>query len=1341
MDSDPRLAQFIPRYRRQALLAAFNSGEPSVSERLSAVLLLDIVGFTGLTDRLVQLSAGGAEHLAGIINDCLTAIAEAAERSGGVVATLAGDAVVVVWFADDEPSLDRAVMLACQAALAIQKEARGWAAGDDEPIRLRAAVASGRLRQFELGGRDGEWHGILSGPAHTAAAHAGALAYPGQTVLSDLAWRRVAHRCRASGNERGAIVLEQVTAPEAPPSMSHPGSLPSLVPVASVAPMVLDLMQTGELSGWNGEFRTATVVFSALKQPEHESAAAALLAGQEALSRVQATVSQYDGYLHQVRADEEGVTTISVFGLPPRSHEDDPIRAVQFALALHRQWSELGVTTSTGMATGRVFCALVKSGANESFITLVGPALNLAARLMQLNAGVVCDAETASTSRHNRRVLAHKLIRQNVKGKALPVEAYSPFGVGPPAQLNQRVRAAAHAAELGRLLAALHETMAGTPRTLLIEGEAGIGKTALLEALLEHAAGENLQCLLVRGDDGEHGVAYASLLPMFRALFGLGESFGSPDEEVAAIITALGPEARLAPVLREVLGITFTDSAETLALSGEVRAATTRRLLLDRLRAVATHSRVVLAVEDAHWLDSRSMTVLSDVIEARLPILLVITSRPVGDADSLAELVGALPPDDRMRLSGFDSDEVRRYLTAVFRVRDADADAVAAVRERAGGNPLFMSEIVPLMVEAGLLNVAGDALKLGPPSVAPHGRREPTIPRTLEEVVMARFDRLSGPEKLLLRAASVYARAFSATEIGAVAGSREIPGTDEMVTALAERGFLQPFGDDRFAFRHGVLKDVIYQSLAYSQRRRLHRAAAEAIIAAGPADSRHDAILGHHFFEAGEHERAALHLRAAALRALGEFANAEAASLSEAALSSLRSIPVQRRTGHARRDEAEIELVLGQSRHRLSHYDGAREHAEAGLRLLGFPVPRTAGGLGLAIARELTQQIAHRKLPFLVPRFSAGRRQNAVSAASALEYLVDIYYFSDDALRAGFAAFRMLNLAERARHADSKALGYVNLAGMAAAIGLGRVADRYRRRALDELPKVTDRHAGIWVPFLVGATIVGTGDWGRATKLLEEAKLAALAANDRRSWCAAVELCGVVDGCRGDWPNAERQASEMLTAAERDKDRRAAVAALRELAYYAIQQRAFAAAEERLARIGEEIERGLTAEVDATRMEVAAMRATLDYEGGRLDQAEQHATLALSLIERASLGFPMSYWTVFIASRTLLGLWQACDAGGPEAARFRRASRRACSALARQTRPYPIARPARHLAEGAFYRLARNEAKAHRHFALAKAEAERFGMRYEMALADIQLGTIASAGRPAPGGLPLFAGD
>jgi DNA-binding CsgD family transcriptional regulator/tetratricopeptide (TPR) repeat protein len=356
------------------------------------------------------------------------------------------------------------------------------------------------------------------------------------------------------------------------------------------------------------------------------------------------------------------------------------------------------------------------------------------------------------------------------------------------------------AAALGE---ALDWVAAGQPALVLIEGEAGIGKTRLLDSALEAARARSMQVARGRAEELEQTRPFG----LVAAAFGCERS--SADPRRAAIADLLASHAGdLRPVtVTSDPGLlfravdAFTDLAEALALAGPL----------------------VIGVDDLQWADSSSVLALGATARRMvgLPVALIGCLRPLPRSVDLDRLTGLLEAAGARRI----------WLgpLADTAVRDLVADAVAAdpgpallaEAAGAGGNPLFVTELVGALLQEGTIRIAD-------------GRAEVThaaLPPTLRLTILRRLSFLPEPTVQALRAASILGPSFSLTDLATVTGGSAL----ELSVALDDAVRAGVVADDgtRLRFGHDLIRDALYEDLPVGVRLALHREAGQRLAAAG----------------------------------------------------------------------------------------------------------------------------------------------------------------------------------------------------------------------------------------------------------------------------------------------------------------------------------------------------------------------------------------------------------------------------------------------------------------------------------------------------------------------------
>ena len=359
------------------------------------------------------------------------------------------------------------------------------------------------------------------------------------------------------------------------------------------------------------------------------------------------------------------------------------------------------------------------------------------------------------------------------------------------------------AAEIAVLGDAVDRVVSGRPAVVLIEGEAGIGKTRLLAGVLEDARGRGIQVVAGRAEELERTRPFG----LVAAAFGCVRS--SPDPQRAAIAALLatrggdrGPITVTSdPGLRFRAVDAFADLAEELALAGPL----------------------VIGVDDLQWADPSSLLTLAAVSRrlAYLPVALIGCLRPSPRIPELDRLAGLLL-DAGGRILAV------RGLTERA-VAELVAEAVAAVPgpgllagiSGAAGNPLFVTELLGALAQEGAIETAGGRAEVA----------EVTLPPTLRLTILRRLSFLSEDSLQALRAASILGSSFTVTELSVTMARPALELSVVLAEGIAGR-VLEEYGAV-IRFRHDLIRDAIYEDLPLSVRRGLHREAGRRLARTG----------------------------------------------------------------------------------------------------------------------------------------------------------------------------------------------------------------------------------------------------------------------------------------------------------------------------------------------------------------------------------------------------------------------------------------------------------------------------------------------------------------------------
>jgi class 3 adenylate cyclase/tetratricopeptide (TPR) repeat protein len=554
-----------------------------------------------------------------------------------------------------------------------------------------------------------------------------------------------------------------------------------------------------------------------------------------------------------------GDAVMAAFGAPV-SHEDDAERAVRAALRVVEAVRELNaaepgldLALRAAVTTGEAVVARgARTGDGEGVAT--GDVVNRAARLQTIApvGTVVVDEATYRTTRH---LVDYEPLDSQVwqaratRGRygADPVEAtLSPF-IGREHELA--------------LLKALYARAAreGSAQLVTVSGEPGVGKSRLVRELRafvdwqpEGARWSQGRCLPY----GE-GITFWALGEIVKSQAGILESDRplEASDKLAAAIAAIVEDLAERDWLKARLALLVGAGAPGVGGPADrfESFAAWRRFL----EAVAGDRPLVLVFEDVHWAGPALLEFLEHLVDAAtgLPFLVVCTTRP-----ELFERHpgwgGGKRDSTTISLAPLSRDETSRLIEAHLDGAELPGETQIALLERAGGNPLYAGEFARMLADRGIVERRGQTAQVAAGADIP-------IPETVQAVIAARLDTLPAERKALLHDAAVVGTVFWAGALAYMSGL-DVGSVEEGLRTVTRRELLRPVrsssvkGEAEYAFRHLLIRDVVYQQIPRAARVRKHRTAAAWLERlAGDRVTDHADILAHHYEQALQLARAA----------------------------------------------------------------------------------------------------------------------------------------------------------------------------------------------------------------------------------------------------------------------------------------------------------------------------------------------------------------------------------------------------------------------------------------------------------------------------------------------------
>ena len=642
------------------------------------------------------------------------------------------------------------------------------------------------------------------------------------------------------------------------------------------APQALQEKMRAALANLEGERKPVTILFTDIVgstsyaeklDPEEWKE---IVSG--AHQRVSQAVYRYEGTIAQLLGD--GV--LAFFGAPI-THEDDPIRAVRAALDIQRSITDYSrqlegyidhFQMRIGINTGTVIVGALGSDMHLEY-TAIGDAVNLAARLQTAaQPGHVLISE--GTERMVKAAFDLKDMGEiQVKGKAAPVRVFEVVELkGLPAS-GRGIEGlfsplVGRRPEMVALRAALDQAAAGYGHIVTILGEAGIGKSRLVEEARTERLGSPLRWLEGRALSYGQTLSFWAINQLIKNDLGLSDA--DPEAKIKVAMRRRGNElfgaraADVLPYLAYLLGVHLDEESlqRVQQLDGETLKRQTLWAIGEYFQRLAQEQPTVLILEDLHWADPSTLEALEKLLALsdRAPMMLLLLARIEREHGSWQIKVRA-ESDYAHRyteiilkpLSSEDSDHLVNHLLEEANLPDG---ARRLILERSEGNPFYLEEIIRSLIEQQALVPEGQTWR----ATAEIANVE--IPPTLQGVLLARIDRLQEDVRRTLQLASVIGKSFLFRLLEAIAAAER--QLDEHLSLLQRADLVREKTrrpELEYMFKHSLTQEAAYNSLLIERRKEFHQKVGEALeqLFAERAEEFYG-LLAHHFDAAGNQAKA-----------------------------------------------------------------------------------------------------------------------------------------------------------------------------------------------------------------------------------------------------------------------------------------------------------------------------------------------------------------------------------------------------------------------------------------------------------------------------------------------------
>jgi class 3 adenylate cyclase/tetratricopeptide (TPR) repeat protein len=705
---------------------------------------------------------------------------------------------------------------------------------------------------------------------------------------------------------------------------------------------------------------------------------------------VAGAVTRFGGYVAKYLGD--GV--LAYFGWP-MAYEDHAERAIRAGLeaitavdALQSP-NQRGLKARIGIASGHVVVGDTDGSAKERG-SIAGDTPNLAARLQGAAAPGQIVVSNSTRRLAGRSFEIASLGERTLRGFTSPIALFEVRG---EREVDSRFEAAhsrklskfvGRASEIGLLLERWELAKAGQGQMVFLSGEAGIGKSRLVEAFEEHLRETEHELIRLQCSPYHATSAFYPIVERLSrvAMFTPADDRNTRVEKFRTLVSRYGERpSEVGAIYAELLSLDGGDEFKPLNLSAHQRKELLVRTLANRLLLATRIAPVLMVVEDAHWMDPSTIELLEELV-GRLhgtAALVVVTHRPEWSAD----WASGLAQSTTLSIGRLTRQQMRELIGSM----DCDISEQLAemILERADGVPLFIEELTRTIIESGTspsLNVE--------------------IPDSLQGSLMARLDHLAATAKEVAQIAAVIGREFDRGLLSKIAGLDDRI-LEKALHQLVSSQIVVGGGvlNDTLVFRHALIQDAAYQSLLNRRRRHFHEEIAKVLVDQyADVAATQPELIAQHYEKAQRVELALPYWMKAGERALARSANYEAVDHFQNALSIAEQLPNE--PGH-QTDLLAAVLKLGDAL-----YAAGRMTDSLAKYRLAAPLARKAADtqgfvravIGLDGSQFLSSNSLAETLPLLEEAMAMVEPADKKSRCQILSHLARAYAYLSDSEKA-----------------------------------------------------------------------------------------------------------------------------------------------------------------------------------------------------------------------------------------------------------------------------------------------------------------------------------------------------
>jgi class 3 adenylate cyclase len=852
-----RMSAYIPDYLSSMISEQPVPGKSSITINHGSLVFADVSGFTSMSEKLSALGKEGAEEITLIVNKYFERMIAISQEFSGDLIKFGGDALILFYTGENASLRGLQSAVAMQEAMDEFKEVK--TSQGVSRLKMSIGIATGLVYMIGMGTEE-KMDYLAAGSTLERMDKAESISQAEQIVIDTETFNHVRNKCVFSEVESGYWLLNQIknglteTASEPRGKGDETDyavndlkdlvteikilkAVKPYIPSALFDHLVLD--PHGD--AYQGGHRPVTVLFAhfygideLVNKIGKEKPEVILEVIETYYYNMAQVIGQFGGTISRVDSYKSGHRILALFGAL-RAHEDDHQRAVQTAWEMNKRLAEtnsaiqeiiptepdMNVTIGhrIGINTGFVFASDVGASSRREY-TVMGDQVNLTARLMSAaEPGEILIGETTANRLESNIILEEKPPIM-VKGKSQQVKRFALVDI----QQEDRTFSESTNPLVGRDVElslgkeSVDKADHGIFSGLVIRGDSGIGKTRLSQEVISYAGQRNLSVISSHSQSFSKSMPYSTWIRVFNRIFGIETGKSSRGADLVRNALKEIDSEVWAPLFGSIIGADIPESRMTRILEGKVRKQKIFDLTIKLLAYQAEKNPFVLFLDDLQWADPVSLELFLHVISHMppKPLLLLGAHRTDKGMPDWSEFSSVLDIE-LTELPDYATIRIAKQAVGGIRLPEP---VLAYILEKTSGNPLFIQETMRALQAERLLS--GDDSASGEISETLENLE---LPDTIHGLVISRIDRLPIESRYLLQLASISGVYFS---LSFLVGAFNL-GQIDLVTKtrldhLVEIGVLEVLDIDAFAYRfqHLTTRDVVYDTLPYKERRKMH---------------------------------------------------------------------------------------------------------------------------------------------------------------------------------------------------------------------------------------------------------------------------------------------------------------------------------------------------------------------------------------------------------------------------------------------------------------------------------------------------------------------------------------